>query len=134
MAFGADPLFAILPFGACRTESRWIVFALAPTLRHQIAYAQAEFDALAHASRADSEESTILVHSHRHQIARTQAEHASVTIENESKNHLHLESDQTTFPTRGTPMPVRNGEGWRNPSGHARAQSASNQHDETRKE
>jgi len=107
---------------------------LAPTLRHQIAYAQAEFDALAHASRADSEESTILVHSHRHQIARAQTDHASGTIANESKNHLHLESDQTTFPARGIPMPVRNGKGWRNPPGHARAQSAPNQHDETRKE
>ena len=47
---------------------------LAHTLRHQIACAQAEFDALARASRTDSEESSALVHSHCHQIARAQAE------------------------------------------------------------
>ena len=47
---------------------------LAHTLRHQIACAEAEFDALAHASRTDPRESSVLVHSHCHQIARAQAE------------------------------------------------------------
>ena len=47
---------------------------LADALRYQIACAQAEFDALARASRTDSEESSALVHSHCHQIARAQAE------------------------------------------------------------
>ena len=44
--------------------------ALAHTLDHQIACAQAEFDALAHASRADSGQNTVLAPSHRHPIAR----------------------------------------------------------------
>ena len=43
-------------------------------IRHQIACAEAEFDALAHASRTDPRESSVLVHSHCHQIARAQAE------------------------------------------------------------
>ena len=47
---------------------------LAHTLRHQMACAQAEFDALARASRTDSGESSVLVHSQCHQIARAQAE------------------------------------------------------------
>ena len=47
---------------------------LADTLRHQIACAQAEFDALAHATWTDSGESSVPVHSHCRQIARAQAE------------------------------------------------------------
>ena len=47
---------------------------LTDALRHQIACAQAEFDALTRASRADPGESSTLVHSHCRQIARTQAE------------------------------------------------------------
>ena len=47
---------------------------LAHTLRHQLACAQAEFDALVRASRADSGEGSALVHSHCHRIARAQAE------------------------------------------------------------
>lgn len=54
---------------------------LARTLRHQIACAQAEFDALAGASRNDAGESPALVHSHCRQIARAQAELDALTGE-----------------------------------------------------
>ena len=47
---------------------------LAHTLRHQIVCAQAEFDALAHASRAGSEENTTPFRSPCHRIACAQAE------------------------------------------------------------
>ena len=52
---------------------------LANALRHQIACAQAEFDALAGASRRDAGESPAPVHSHRHPIARAQAELDALT-------------------------------------------------------
>lgn len=47
---------------------------LVHTLRHQLACAQAEFDALAGVSRKEADERPVLVHSHCRQIARAQAE------------------------------------------------------------
>ena len=47
---------------------------LVHTLRHQLACAQAEFDALADVSRKEADERPALVHSHCRQIARAQAE------------------------------------------------------------
>ena len=47
---------------------------LVHTLRHQLACAQAEFDALAGVSRIETGESSAPVHSHCRQIARAQAE------------------------------------------------------------
>ena len=60
---------------------------LALTLRHQIACAQAEFDALAHASRTDSGDSSVLVHSHCQQIARAQAELDALGGESREDGH-----------------------------------------------
>lgn len=47
---------------------------LVHTLRHQIACAQAEYDALAGSSRTEPAESPAFVHAHFHRIARAQAE------------------------------------------------------------
>ena len=47
---------------------------LVHTLRHQLACAQAEFDALAGVSGKEADERPVLVHSHCRQIARAQAE------------------------------------------------------------
>ena len=70
------------------TDNRTLVH----TLRHQLACAQAEFDALAGVSRKETDERPALVHSHCRQIARAQAELDALGGESEDD-----EGDRITF-------------------------------------